>query len=121
LGLCDEPKKSATDLAAIESWLQSVYSNAAEFNYAALGPGRSSASLPLDKVVNIALTQTDPIQIFNETLWMWFGPSPGANLPCIDFKKFSAQQVPLIEIAIFEYIVCKLPAPYSLCSSCHSL
>src|SRR2546421_403634 len=63
----------------------------------------------LEKVVSIALTQADPIQVLNETLWMWFGPSPGVGVPCIDYKNLSAAAelgVPLIEHPIFRYLTC---------------
>jgi hypothetical protein len=87
------------------SWIQQVYDNAAEFNYATLRGGRASVALGLDLVVNITLAQDDPIQILNETLWMWMEP---LNFTCLDYRDSLAEYalVPLIQQEIFLYLSC---------------
>ena len=108
LGLCYEPKASVTDSAQMFSFLQNLYSDSAELNYAALRPGRAPVALPLDKIINIALTQKDDIQLLNESLWMWYG-QPGSGVPCIDYRgsASSYQAVPLIEYVVFQYLTCE--------------
>lgn len=107
LGLCTAPT-TATDLTLLYALIVSVFSNAAEFNYATLRPGRSSAVYPLDKVVNIALTQKDPIQILNETLWLWYGPYPGLGASCLNWTSLDAilKSVPGIQSPVFDYLTC---------------
>ena len=108
LGLCSSPRNSS-DFSVVFSWVRTVLILAPEFNYATLRPGRAPAAFTLDKVVNIALTQKDPIQLLNETLWMWFGPSPGIGLSCIDWQNSTpaVEAVPGIQTSIFSYIGCK--------------
>ncbi|KIV87629.1 hypothetical protein PV11_03161 [Exophiala sideris] len=105
LGLCDVPTK--TDFPLIQVWIQNILNYAAEFNYATLRPGRGSAALPLELVVNITQTQIDPIQILNETLWMWFEPL--GYYPCIDYKTNNAlwPSVALIQQGVFQLVTCK--------------
>ena len=106
LGLCSIPTDD--QFIQLSFWMQNVYSNAAELNYAALRPGRAPTTLAFDKVIDIALKQDDPIQILNETLWLWYGPSPDFGLPCINITTpIASVSVPLIESTIFEYIVCE--------------
>jgi hypothetical protein len=105
LGLCIAPT-IATDLKLLYRLIVNVYSNAAEFNYATLRTGRSSAVYPLDKVVNIALTQKDPIQILNETLWLWYGPYPGLGASCINLTSTILNSVPGIQSPVFDYLIC---------------
>jgi pimeloyl-ACP methyl ester carboxylesterase len=106
LGLCSIPTDD--QFIQLSFWMQNVYSNAAELNYAALRPGRAPTTLAFDKVIDIALKQDDPIQILNETLWLWYGPSPDFGLPCINITApIASVSVPLIESTIFEYIVCE--------------
>ena len=110
LGLCYPPTAdNLTDSTLLKSWLTSLYSNVAEFNYAANRPGRGAGSNTLDRAIKIALEQKDPIQILNETLWIWWGPSPGYNAKCIDFRNSKAAEiaVPAIEAPIWNYVPCK--------------
>ncbi len=103
------------------SWVQQVYDYAAEFNYAALHSGRASVAHGLDLVVNITLGQHDPIQIINQTLWMWLEP---LNTTCIDYRNGGAAyaMVPLIQQDVFGYITCgyhyPLMVPNSLGATC---
>ncbi|KAE8446449.1 hypothetical protein EG329_011912 [Mollisiaceae sp. DMI_Dod_QoI] len=108
LGLCTEPQNE-TDLPQITSPIVTVFSDIAELNYAIVRPGRSSAAKPLDKVIDIALTEKDPIQILNQTLWLWYGPPPALKVPCIDWasSSFGIDSVPLIQSPIFLYLTCK--------------
>ncbi len=90
------------------SFLQNLYSDSAELNYAALRPERAPVALPLDKIINIALTQKDPIQLLDGSMWMWYG-QPGTSIPCINYRDSTSsfQAVPLIEYVVFQYITCK--------------
>ncbi|KAJ9610426.1 hypothetical protein H2200_005203 [Cladophialophora chaetospira] len=103
LNLCDEPK--TTDFVAINNWFQNVLSSAAELNYPIARPGRSPVAHPLNKVMTIALTEKDPIQIINQTLSLWFG----SVYPCIDVNSQTALQavVPAIQVSVFNYLCCK--------------
>lgn len=104
LGLCTVPGKD--DFSLINTWIHNILNYAAEFNYATLRPGRASATLPLEIVVNITQTQPDPIQILNETLWMWFEPL--GYYPCIDYKTDNAlwPAVALIQQDVFQLVTC---------------
>jgi hypothetical protein len=106
LGLCQVPK--STEFSSFNVILQEVLAGAAEFNYATTRGGRGPVSYPLDKVINIALEESDPIQIVNKTVWIWFGPSPGLNLnePCINHTAPGVTNplVPLIQTNIFNYV-----------------
>ncbi|KUJ08199.1 uncharacterized protein LY89DRAFT_337845 [Mollisia scopiformis] len=108
LSLCTQPT-SLYDLSLINAIISNIYSDSAEFNYPISRPGRSSIAAPLEKVIDFALTQNDPIQILNETLSMWYGPPPGLDLPCIDWANpsFALAAVPLIQSPIFTYLTCK--------------
>ncbi|KAK7906123.1 hypothetical protein LTR67_000849 [Exophiala xenobiotica] len=108
LGLCYVPKRN--EFTSINSWLQTSLSQAAEFNYATKRPGRSSIALPLEVIVNTTTQpQIEPMQIINEALWLWFGPSSGLNLSCIDYRDENAllASVPMIQQSIFMYLTCK--------------
>ncbi|OTA55633.1 hypothetical protein K449DRAFT_388015 [Hypoxylon sp. EC38] len=79
--------------------LTNVYSFAAKFNYPTAKLGRSPVANPLDKIINMALEETDPIHLpighsgcvscFNHT-------DPG----------FIRTGVSLIETRPFDYITC---------------
>ncbi|OAP64033.1 hypothetical protein AYL99_00005 [Fonsecaea erecta] len=116
LGLCYKP--NIDEFGAFNNLIQNVMSNNAEFNYATVRDGRSAIAWPLEKVINITLTQDDPIQIINETLWIWFGPSPGTNLdlPCLDYRNTNSlyASVPLIQQEVFLYCACKYVPVYGV-------
>jgi len=108
LGLCEPP--TADTFPGLELWLAQVFSFAVEFNYPVAHPGRSPVAVPLEKVVNIALTEPDPIQILNRTNWMWYPDSAavvGLPFPCIDINTSgSLVGVPLIATAPFAKVTC---------------
>lgn len=63
---------------------------------------------PFSKIVEIALSEPDPLQILNRTLWTWYEP---VGLPCLNLSDPAGdalKAVPAIEASVFRYIVCKL-------------
>lgn len=64
ISLCSAPR-NMSDFTSFSNLLRTIVWVSAEFNYAAPRPGRSPVALPMERIINIALTQKDPIQIFN--------------------------------------------------------
>ncbi|KAI1205261.1 peptidase S28 [Annulohypoxylon truncatum] len=88
--------------------LTTVFSFAAEINYPTVQLGRNPVADPLDKIINIVLTETDPVQILSKTFWLWFGAPGPSNALCLNYTDpgFIMTTVPLIETAPFNYITC---------------
>ena len=63
---------------------------------------------PFQKAIDIALSEPDPLQIPNRTLWSWY---ERVGLPCLnlsDPEGDTAAATPNIEGPVFTYILCKL-------------
>ncbi|KAF8856114.1 hypothetical protein BDZ45DRAFT_745833 [Acephala macrosclerotiorum] len=69
ISLCAAPR-NMSDFTAFSSLIRTIIWVSAEFNYAAPRPGRSPVALPMERIVDIALTQKGTSQNLNETLWM---------------------------------------------------
>ncbi|KAI1134031.1 peptidase S28 [Hypoxylon sp. FL0543] len=109
LNLCSTP--SANDTVGnmqLVIAMTNVYSFATELNYPTVKPGRSPVANPLDKIINITLEETDPIQVLNRTFWLWFGAPGLSHASCFNHTdpNFIRTGVPLIETAPFDYITC---------------
>ncbi|KAI1453136.1 peptidase S28 [Annulohypoxylon moriforme] len=109
LNLCSTPSSNDTvgNFQLILD-LTNVFSFAAELNYPTVQLGRNPVANPLDKIIDIVLTETDPVQILSKTFWLWFGAPGPSNAPCLNYTDsgFLTSAVPLIETAPFNYITC---------------
>ncbi|KAI0882945.1 peptidase S28 [Annulohypoxylon maeteangense] len=109
LNLCSAPSPNDTigNLQLVLD-LTNVFSFAAELNYPTVQLGRSPVANPLDKIINIVLTETDPVQILSKAFWLWFGAPGPSHAPCLNYTDptFLASAVPLIETTPFNYIIC---------------
>ncbi|KAI1415503.1 peptidase S28 [Hypoxylon sp. FL1857] len=109
LNLCSAPSINDTvGNVQLVSALTNVYSFAAELNYPTVKPGRNPVGRPLDKIINITLEETDPIQMLNRTFWLWFGAPGEAHATCFNHTDpiFVQRAVPAIETVPFHYITC---------------
>ena len=107
LSLCSAP--STNDTAAIVI-LQTLYTTAftcaVEFNYATASLGRTPIPYPFDYTINKTLEASNPLEILNSTLWIWYETQ---GYPCINWTDpdFGGQIVPGIQRIPFSYIVCR--------------
>ncbi|KAI2472709.1 peptidase S28 [Annulohypoxylon bovei var. microspora] len=109
LGLCSAPSPNDTvGNIQLVTDLTNVYSFATELNYPTVQLGRNPVENPVDKIIEITLAETDPIQVLNKTFWLWFGAPGPSNAPCFNHTdpSFILKGVPLIETKPFNYITC---------------
>ncbi|KAI1090935.1 peptidase S28 [Rostrohypoxylon terebratum] len=109
LNLCSAPSPNDTvgNFQLILD-ITNVFSFAAELNYPTVQFGRNPVANPLNKIIDIVLAETNPIQVLNRTFWLWFGAPGPSNAPCLNHtdSAFLQSAVPLIETAPFNYITC---------------
>ncbi|KAI1378058.1 peptidase S28 [Hypoxylon crocopeplum] len=109
LGLCTVPTANDTaGNAQIVSAITHLYSLATELNYPTVKPGRSPIANSFEKFINVALEESDPIQLLNQTFWLWFGAEGDSQASCFNYtdSNFVRTGVPLIEYDSFDYITC---------------
>lgn len=99
--LCSPPEPET--LPYLPVTIAATFSFAAEFNYHKPRPV-SALSYPLEKVIEIAEAENDPLQILNSTVWMYF-ESVGET--CMELGPDIVQiLVPYIENPYFSYTTC---------------
>ncbi|XXH02210.1 hypothetical protein Hte_008578 [Hypoxylon texense] len=109
LGLCSTPSLNDTiGNILLVSILTNTFSFATELNYPTIQPGRNPISNSLNKFIDVALEEQDPIQVLNRTFWTWFGAPGDSHASCLNHTdpNFFNRAVPGIETVPFHYITC---------------
>ncbi|ETN42210.1 uncharacterized protein HMPREF1541_04151 [Cyphellophora europaea CBS 101466] len=96
---CDTPTAETAPL--LYYYGGSIHGLAAQYNKKAVGV--NPTPFPLQTALDIAVSEPDPIQLLNRTIWSWV---EHLDIPCLGLEAlgFSAAIVPAIEGPSFDYI-----------------